>query len=91
MKSLTQSLKKPKASIAINILLKRANGYEKELHDFIVSDIRYRIRERLTTGDALAKETGIQRTTISHVVNRRRKFTQEQIKIYIWWLQEKGF
>ena len=29
LKSLTQNLKKPKASIAINILLKRVNGYEK--------------------------------------------------------------
>ena len=91
MKSLIKNLNEPKASAAITKFLKKSTDYTQHLHDFIISDIRYRIREKLTTGDALAKETGIQRTTISLVVNGRRKFTEEQIKIYIEWLRERGF
>lgn len=91
MKTLAQNVKEPKASTVIAKFLNKSNVYEKELHDFIVSDINYRVREKLTTGDALAKETGIQRTTISHVVNSRRRFTKEQVIIYIDWLRKRGF
>lgn len=83
--------KKRRASEHIMEYFHNLNHARDRLNKYIMQDIEYRLAEKFTTLDNLAKDTGIARTVLSRVKNGHRKMTAQQVKQYVYWLRENGY